>query len=75
MRKGAEEICEVLAVCVGQGRAVCGRRAEPCQSRAEARPNQSVRGMRLDSERAERGSWPKLQSTREVPGAVRKASL
>ena len=61
MRKGAEEICKVLAVCVGPGEPCVGRRAEPCRSRAEARPSQSVRGMRLASERAERGSWPKLQ--------------
>ncbi len=57
MCKGAEKICKVLAVCVGPGEPCAGRRAEPCRSRAEASP----RGMTLASERAERGSWPKLQ--------------
>ena len=58
---GAEEICKVLAVCVGQGEPCMDRRAEQCLSQAEARPSQSVRGMRLASERAERGRWPTSQ--------------
>jgi hypothetical protein len=61
LREGAEEICEVLAVCVRPGRVVCGPWAKPCLSRAGAGPCQSVRSMRLTSERAERESWPPSQ--------------
>ncbi len=61
MCKGAKEICKVLAVCVGPGEPCVGRRAESCQSRAEASLSQSVRGMRLARERVERGRWPTLQ--------------
>ncbi len=32
LRKGAEEIFKVLAVCVGPGEPCVGRRAEPCQA-------------------------------------------
>jgi hypothetical protein len=40
LRKGAEEICWVLAVCVGQARAVCEpqgqAKPEPSQGQAES---------------------------------------
>ena len=66
LREGAEEICEVLAVSVRPGRAVCGPQGQAVPEPSRARPNQSVRGMRLTSERAERGSWPKSQKSREA---------